>query len=132
MGSAQTAKDKDRDKTRRLVFTDQALLFQLLYESFLTRGSNRDRRVSIEDKRSEARILRALKEVSEPVGPDQQPGALDTRTRKLTDGGGAIELEGKDYHRLLKYVQESQNPSGFADLADDLEQLLLNAEKVEA
>ena len=132
MGKEERQADKDAKATRRLQFTSEhKVLFRLLLDAFITRGSQRDRRVTPEDKRSEARILRALKSVSDPVGQEPAEGELDARERRLMDDGGTIELQGADFKRLQRYVEQAQTPCALADVADDLEQLLNHADKID-
>ncbi len=132
MGSGQRVNEKDREKLRRLTFTDQTLMFRLLYEGFISRGSSRERRVSPDEKRSEARILRALKAISEPVGAEPAEGEPDLRQRRLLEAGGVLEVKQGDFTRLQKYIEQMQSPAALADVAQDLEVFLESAEKIDA
>lgn len=133
MGTEARANEKARTMIRRVTFAPgQAVYFRLTYEAFLSRGSSpTDKRVSKDDKRSEAKILRALKTVSDPVGEDPGEGKLDARLRVLKAGGGVLDLEHPDFKRLQQYVEDAQWMSGLTDIAADLEDWLDTAEKVE-
>jgi hypothetical protein len=108
--------------------------FRFAFEALLTRGTPKaDQRQSKEDHRSEARILRALKAISDPH-PDAPPptdGQPDLRMRVLKSGGGTLELQQPDYKRLQDYVQETQWATPLIDLVVDFEDQFDAAEKVD-
>lgn len=136
MGYAQRFRQREHAMMRRVTFDDSPqhkVYFRLLYEAFRSRGSAPDgKRVSKEEKRTDAKILRALKLVSEPIGEEPAAGELDGRTRKLLDVvGGALELEQPEFKRLQTYVEDTQWMAAMTDVAADLEDWLDTAEKVE-
>lgn len=108
--------------------------FRLVFEAFISRGTQKqDQRQSKEDHRSEARILSALKAISEPHpdAPVPTEDALDTRLRVLRLGGGTLELEQPDFKRLQEYVESTQWTAGLTDVIVELEDALDSAEKLE-
>ncbi len=107
--------------------------FRLLAEAFRSRGSApADRRISKEEKRTDATILRAIKAISDPVGEAPAAGDLDLRPRALKPEGGVIELDQPAFKRLHTYCEENQWVSSLADVATDLDDWLDSAEKVES
>lgn len=106
--------------------------FQLIFEAFYSRGSApTEQRVSKEDRRSESRILRALKEISDPVGEEPKEGEIDRRLRTLKKEGGSLRLDQPDFSRLQRFVEQTQWQSGITDVVADLEDALETAEKSE-
>lgn len=120
---------------RRLTFTDSPAhktYLRLIWIAFSSRGSaSSDARVTKDDRRSDSRILRALKSIAEPVGDPPKDGELDGRPLQLRDGGGSIELEQPEFKRLQKYVEETQWAAAVTDVVADLEDWFeADAEKV--
>jgi hypothetical protein len=116
---------------RRFTFSDKQE-FRLVYEAFVTRGSSdRDKKYSKEDHRSEARILKVLKSISEPDGPEPINGSPDLRMRVLRGNNLSIELEQNDFKRLCEYFDNTQWAAGLTDVIVDLSDRLDTAEKVE-
>lgn len=112
---------------------EHRIYFRLLYEAFRSRGSAaQDARVSKEDKRSDAKLLRALKSVSDPVGEAPPDGELDARLRALKPEGGILALEQPEFKRLQTYCDTTQWMSAVTDVAADLDDWLDSAEKVDA
>ncbi len=120
---------------RRLTFDgrpEHRVFFRMLYEAFRSRGSAKpDTRVSKEEKRTDARILKALKQVSDPTGEEPKEHELDTRLRVLHKDGGVVDLEQPEFKRLQTYCDETQWVSVLTDLSSDLEDWLDTAAKVE-
>ena len=115
---------------RRFTFSNKQE-FRLVYEAFVTRGSSdRDKKQSKEDHRSEAKILKQLKSISEPEGNEPINGSPDLRMRTLREDGLSIELEQPDFRRLQEYVEGCQWSAGIVDIITDLEDKLDSAEKV--
>ena len=116
---------------RRFTFSNKQE-FRLVYEAFVTRGSSdRDKKQTKEDHRSEAKILKQLKMISEPDGPEPINSNLDLRMRVLNGFPATIELEQNDYKRLCEYVENTQWSAGLVDVIVELEDALDTAEKIE-
>jgi len=117
-------------KVRKFVFENKQD-FRLVYEAFVSRGSaERDKKQSKDDHRSEARILKQLKAISEPEGSEPVNGSLDLRMRILREPGLSIELPQVDFKRLQEYVENCQWSAGIVDVIADLEDKLDTAEKI--
>lgn len=122
---------------RRFAFDDTPAgrqAFRLVWDAVLNRGNpEQGQRQSKDDHRSEARIVRALKAISEPHpdAPLPPEDAPDLRMRRLRAGGGTLTLEQPDYKRLCEYVERAQWTAGLTDVIADLEDALDAAEKVE-
>ncbi len=121
---------------RRLTFDatpEHVTYFHLLYEAFRSRGSAApETRVSKEEMRTDAKILRALKTVSGPIGDPPPAAAVDTRLRALKPEGGVVTLEQPEFKRLQTYVEATQWTSTATDVAVALMDWLDTAEKVES
>lgn len=131
MGKEARAHEQTR---RTLAFdADDAVRFKLLYQAFLTRGSRKDERpLTLEERKSEGRILAQLKAISDGIGQEPKPGEPDGRMRELSDAGGSVTLDGPDYARLLRYVRDHQVPVAFMDAYLDLEQFVADAQEADA
>src|SRR6266487_1488526 len=127
MGYAARTRARDATMLRRFVFDDSSLgrqQFRLVWDAFANRGNpEQGTRQTREDHRSESRIARALKAISEPHpdAPVPSEDAPDLRMRRLLHGGGALILEQPDYKRLLDYVERAQWTSSLTDIVADLE-----------
>lgn len=116
---------------RRFTFSTKQE-FRLVYEAFISRGSaERDKKQTKEDHRSEAKILKQLKSISEAEGPEPINGNLDMRMRALREDGLSIELDQSDYKRLIEYFDNTQWSAGLTDVIVELSDKLDTAEKVE-
>ena len=138
MGWASRLKERESDMVRRFAFEDTATgrqQFRLVWDAFVNRGTpEQGQRQTKDDHRSEARVLRALKAISEPHpdAPAPAEDAPDLRMRRLHAGGGTLTLEQPDYKRLCEYVERAQWTAGLTDVVADLEDALDAAEKVES
>lgn len=121
--------------TRKITFdgsADHRIYFRLLYDAFASRGTaSRDKRFSSDDHRSDARILRAFKQLGEPIGEPPLEGELDARPRRLA-AAGTLELTQSDFKRLQGYCESTQWIAVMTDVAMDMEDWLDTAEKVTA
>ena len=123
--------------TRRFTFpdTDQGRLwFWYGYLALARRGDPaQGTKQSKADHRSEAKIVRALNAISEPLPGSVPPlaGMPDNRVRGLKTGAWVIALEQPDFKRLQDYLEATQwDATLTADLAD-LQDALETAEKIE-
>lgn len=136
MGYESRRNQKESAMIRRVVLDGSAthkLYFRLILEAFLTRGSAaRDEKVTKEERRSDGKILRGLKAISDPVGDEPKDGEMDGRPRALAATGGVIEMEQPEFKRLQMFVERTQWQSGVSDVSTDLEDWLDTAEKAEA
>lgn len=119
--------------TRQLKFDPaKKLYFRMVYPAFITRGSApQDKRVSEEEVRSDARILKALKTISDPIGDLGAEEELDGRPRSLKLEGGVLTLSQPDFTRLSTYLKSTQWMSASADVAVDLIDWFDTADKIE-
>ena len=108
--------------------------FQLIYSAFLGRGSDANnpkrQQQTKADHLIEAKIAKALKLVSEPVGERIENSVLDIRPRRLKDSGGSIELEQSAFARLLKFIEDTQWSASVIDQAVDTMERFETADKV--
>lgn len=95
-------------------------------------GERGESKKSIDDQRSEGKIIRAIKLITDPVGPDPERGYPDLRERILKKGGGILELDQTEYKRLQDYIGNMQWGGSVTDVAFDLlDRLEANGKKVE-
>lgn len=119
---------------RQVAFTGSSthqVYFRMLYEAYRSRGSAApETRVSSADRRSDGKILKALKGIGQPIGDAPIDGELDLRPLTLRSGGGTIALEQPEFALLQKYVENTQFVSALADLQCDLDDWLDAAERI--
>jgi hypothetical protein len=121
--------------TRSLTFApEDTKRFELLLTGFLLGGnqlypqSSRTR----DDRKREAKILRALKAISDPpIVPSGNGQPPDETRRSLSVTGGAVSLEQDQFDIVIKYVEACPFLTHVSDDVDDLLDWLYAAPRVE-
>lgn len=123
--------------TRRFEFTADhqgQTDFAVIYTAFLGRGSDSNnpkrQQQTKADHLIEAKISKALKAISEPIGEPIENATFDTRPRRLKDSGGIIELEQSQFSRLLKFIEDTQWTPNVVEQAVDTMERFETADKV--
>ena len=107
--------------TRTLTFApEDGKRFELLLTGFLLGGNqaNKDASRTRDDRKREAKILRALKQISDPPSSNGQPP--DEMRRALHQAGGAVALEQDQLDMVIKYVEACPFLTHVSDDVDDL------------
>jgi hypothetical protein len=114
--------------TRTLTFTpDDGKRFELLLTGFLLGGNQANqsesgaRSRSRDDRKREAKIVRALKAISDaPVTASTNGQPPDEARRTLRATGGAVVLEQDQLDVVIKYVEACPFLTHVSDDVDDL------------
>jgi hypothetical protein len=111
--------------TRRLTFgPEDAQKFDLVLTGFLQGGNalNQSNKREAHERKKEAKVLRALKGISDPVASNGKPTnpLVDNEQRQLRTGGGDVVLEQDQHEVLVKYIEACPFTTQISDLVDDL------------
>jgi hypothetical protein len=125
--------------TRTLTFApEDTKRFELLLTGFLLGGNqanqseNGAKSRTRDDRKREAKILRALKAISDPpLVPSSNGQPPDETRRSLQITGGAVSLEQDQLDIVIKYVEACPFLTHVSDDVDDLLDWLYAAPRVE-